>query len=215
VIQSVGACSSPEPVPVSNTGTCPLHITNFTISQNAAEYSIAAVPSFPIILEPGHIAGEGDLANVFAPDTLDRARQGQVSVTYVSEPILGTTTTVQRELCGEGVRTGARVLVTHGGVPLPVVKKLQLQRINANRNKNLLDSVDNVQDVPLSTFVPASPCGPMQYHREYGTVSNPIQLPPGSYQVSVQARIDGKIRSKVIGFDVTTCDFNPTIVVNF
>ncbi len=215
VIQSVGACSTAQPFPVSNTGTCPLRITNFEISTNPAEFSLLGLPSFPIILEPGHIAGEGDLNTVFAPDLLDRARPGEVAVTYVSEPILGTTTTVERNLCGEGVRTGARVLVTRAGVPLPVVKSISLHRINANRNRNRLDSVDNVKDVALTAIAPPSPCAPFQYHREYSTVSNPVQLPPGSYQVTVQARIDGKIRSKVVGFDVDTCGFNPTIVIDF
>ncbi|HXI03836.1 MAG TPA: choice-of-anchor D domain-containing protein [Candidatus Saccharimonadales bacterium] len=215
VVQTTGACTTALPFPVSNTGTCPLKITGFAISSNPAEYSLLGLPSFPILLEQGHIAGDGDLDTVFAPGSLDRAREGKVSVTYVSEPILGTTTTVDRNLCGEGVQTGARVLVTRGGVPLATVKRIQLHRINANRNKVQLDSVDNVRDVPLTTVPAAPPCGAFQYHREYGTVSNPIQLAPGSYQVSVQARIDGKIRSKVVGFDVSTCDFNPTVVVDF
>ncbi len=215
VIQDVGACSTALPFPVSNTGTCPLTITNFEISTNPAEFSLSGLPSFPIILEPGHIAGEGDLQAVFAPEVLDRSRQGVVSVTYVSEPILGTMTTVERDLCGEGVRTGARVLVTQGGVPMPVVSRIALQRINANRNRNRLDSIDVARNLTLTAVVPPSPCAPFEYHREYGTVSNPIQLLPGSYQVTVQVRIDGKILSKVVGFDVTACDFNPTIMVDF
>jgi hypothetical protein len=46
-------------------------------------------------------------------------------------------------------------------------------------------------------------------------VSNPIQLAPGSYQVTVTAIVNGKRTKKSVGFDVSTCDFNPTIVVNF
>jgi hypothetical protein len=134
VLQDVDACETPLPFPVSSTGTCPLTITDFEINTNPAEYSLSGLPSFPILVGPGHIVGDGDLSVVFAPEVLDRARLGQVSVTYVSEPILGTETTVQRNLCGEGVRTGARVLVTHGGVPLDEVKSIRLQRINANRN---------------------------------------------------------------------------------
>ena len=215
VLQSVGACTSADPFPVSNLGICPLNITAFGITDNAAEYSLAGLPSFPIILEPGHIAGEGDLAAVFAPQVLDRDRTGTVSVTYISDPITGATTSVNRSLCGEGVRTGARVLVTAGGVPLAMVEQIKLQRINANRNKNPLDTLDNARNLPLTTVVPASPCGSFQYHREYGTVLNPIQLLPGSYQVTVTAIVNGKRRSMSVGFDVNTCGFNPTITVNF
>jgi len=65
------------------------------------------------------------------------------------------------------------------------------------------------------TVTPSAPCGPFQYHREYGTVSNPIQLLPGSYQITATAKINGKRKNLSVGFDVSTCDFNGTIVVNF
>lgn len=215
VIQSVGACNTPEPFPVSNTGTCPLHITNFAVTTDAAEYSLAALPSFPIILEPGHVAGEGDLSAVFAPLALDRDLLGAVTVTYESDPVTHATTDVVRALCGEGVRTGARVLATAGGVPLGFVEQIKLSRINANRNKNPLDSIDNARNLTLQTITPAAPCAGFQYHREYGTVSNPIQLLPGSYNVTVTAIVNGHRTKRTVGFDVTTCGFNPTIVVNF
>jgi hypothetical protein len=131
------------------------------------------------------------------------------------DPVTGTTASVTRELCGEGVHTGARVLVMQGNIPVAKVEKIQLQRINANRNKDPLDTHDNIQDAPLVTVVPGLPCEPFQYHREYGTVSNPIQLLPGSYQVTVAAIINGKRKSKSVGFDVETCTFNPTVVIKY
>ncbi|MGH9798270.1 MAG: choice-of-anchor D domain-containing protein, partial [Candidatus Polarisedimenticolia bacterium] len=215
VVNTIGACSTPLPFPVSNTGTCNLAITELAITQNPEEYALAGRPSYPILLEPGHIAGEGDLQTVFAPDVLDRDEQGQLRVTWVSDPITGATTSVTRALCGEGVNTGARVLVRAGGVPVPMVEALKIQRINANRNRNQLDTADNARDLPLVAVIPAPPCGPFQYHREYGTVSNPIQLLPGSYQVTATVRIGGHRSTKVVGFDVSTCDFNPTIIVDF
>jgi len=214
-IQSVGACTNANPFPVSNVGTCPLRISNFAISAGSPEFALSGLPSFPIILDPGHIAGEGDLDVVFGPAAIDRDRPGTVSVTYISEPITGATAVVNRNLCGEGVRTGARVLVTAGGVPMLEVEQIRLQRINANRNKNLLDTVDNARNLGLQPVVPGAPCAPFQYHREYGTVSNPIQLLPGSYQVTVTAIVSGKRTKKSVGFEVGTCGFNPNIVVNF
>jgi hypothetical protein len=215
VIQSAGVCLSSEPFPVSNTGKCNLTITNFAITADPLEYALAGLPSFPIILLPGHIAGEGNLDTVFGPQSVDRDLLGAVSVTYESDPVAHTTATVTRALCGEGVKTGARVLVRAGGVPLAVVEKIQLQRLTANRNKNQLDTQDVVQNATLQTVTPQMPCTPFQYHREYGTVSNPVQLAPGSYQVTAQAIVNGKRKSKSVGFDVTTCDFNPTVVIDF
>jgi hypothetical protein len=220
VIQSIGTCSSGNAFPVSNTGICDLKITAYSITANMEEYSLDGRPSLPIILEPGHVAGEGDLEAVFAPTgspalAPDRDRLGQVTVTYESDPITHAMTEVTRNLCGEAVRTGARVLVTAGGVPLPAVESIKISRINANRNKNLLDTVDNARNLALHVVMPAPPCGAFQYHREYGTVSNPIQLLPGSYQITATAIVGGKRVRKSVGFDVTTCGFNPTIVVNF
>jgi hypothetical protein len=215
VIQSVDACSSLQPFPVSNTGLCPLTITDLDITGNDTEYSLAGLPSFPIILEPGHIAGSGDLQTVFAPEILARLRTGEVTVTYLSEPIMMQTTAVPRALCGEGARTGARVLVVHGGLPLDEVKSIKLQRLGGNRNNNRLDTVDHAMNLLLVTETPAAPCPSIQYHREYSTHTNPIQLLPGSYQVSVMARIDGKVLKRSVGFDVDSCGFNSTIVVDF
>jgi len=92
---------------------------------------------------------------------------------------------------------------------------MQIQRINGNRNKPILDTVDNAMNLPLQTVVPEGPCASFMYHREYGTVSNPIQLLPGSYQVTATAIINGKRKSLTVGFNVDTCDFNPTVVINF
>jgi hypothetical protein len=216
VIQTVGTCNTLQPFPISNKGQCNLIITAITIGGvNAGDYALSGLPSFPIILQPGHIAGEGDLNVVFAPTVVDRDREATITVTYVIDPTLGTTAQVTRKLCGEGVRTGARVLVTSGGIPVAKVEKIHLQRLTGNRNRDRLDSVDVVQKVSLVTVTPALPCQPFQYHREYGTVSNPVQLPPGSYQVTATAIINGKHKTLVVGFDVQTCDFNPTVVVDF
>jgi hypothetical protein len=216
VIQTVGTCKSYEPFPISNKGKCNLIITAITIGgTDAGDFALSGLPSFPIILQPGHIAGEGDLNVVFAPTVVDRDREATITVTYVIDPVLGTTTQVTRKLCGEGVRTGARVLVTHNGIPVAKVEKIQLQRINANRNRNRLDSLDNSLNLLLQTVAPALPCPPFQYHREYGTVSNPVQLLPGAYQVTATAIINGKRKTLVVGFDLQTCDFNPTVVVDF
>src|SRR5207247_1067976 len=131
-----------------------------------------------------------------APTAIGRNRQATITVTYESDPTTGSTASVTRTFCGEGVNTGARVLVMVGGLPIANVEKIQLGRINANRNKQPLDTKDVLQNAALVTVVPGLPCEPFQYHREYGTVSNPIQLLAGSYQVTVSAIVNGKRKSQ-------------------
>ena len=215
VIQSVGLCQSLEPFPISNTGNCNLNITNIEITNNPDEYSIDGLPSFPIILEPGHVAGDGALNTVFGPVDLGRNRTGKMTVTYVSDPITGATTDIHRNLCGEGVMTGARVLVTENGTPFPSVDQIRILRVGGNRNKKRLDTVDVARNLNLQTITQATPCSSFQFHREYGTVSNQIQLLPGSYEVTATVTIGKKKERKTVGFDVSTCDFNPSIVVDF
>ena len=216
VLQSVGVCETPAPFPISNTGTCPLTITDVSLGGSSpGDYALSGLPSFPILLDPGHIAGDGDLDVVFAPTVLDRSREADLMVTYLSDPVTGTEMTATRSLCGEGVYTGARVLVTDNGVPFDTVERIQIQRITANRNRDRLDTVDTSRNLPLISVTPQAPCPDFEYHKEYGTVSNPIQLLPGSYNVNVSVKINGKNRKKSVGFDVSTCDFNPTVVVDF
>ncbi len=217
VVQSTGACKVSSPFPISNTGICPLVINSITVGGvNASDFSLSGLPSSPIILEQGHIAGEGDLKAVFAATEIDRDRLGNISVTYVSNPVTGGTSTITRDMCGEGVNTGARVLVVNGsGTPYANVESIQLQRINANRNKNAVDTIDNSRDLAPVTVTPSAPCATFTYHKEYGTVSNPIMLLPGSYDVTatVLSASTGKRVKKTVAFDANTCTFNQNIVI--
>ncbi|HSB08842.1 MAG TPA: choice-of-anchor D domain-containing protein [Blastocatellia bacterium] len=217
VIQSVGPCQSSRPFVVSNTGTCNLTITNIVIGgANAGDYSLSGLPAFPITLQPGHQVGSGDLNVVFAPAALARERIAEIAVTFVSDPASGATSVQARQLCGEGVRTGARVLVTQGGVPVPQAHEISLRRYWGGWF-GFSKKVDEVENVALQT-APATPgtaCGPIQFHREYGATSNPTQLVPGVYKLKVEVKIAGKEVSKTVWFNVDTCGFNGTIVVDF
>ncbi len=215
VIQSTGDCQSQKSFPISNTRTCNLTITDVSITNNSAEYSLVGRPSLPIILEPGHIAGEGDLMAVFKPTVLDRERTGQLTVTYETDPITHATTSVTRDFCGEGTMTGARVLVTQSGTPLLSVEQIKIQRTNGNRNRKIVDTIDVSKNLDLQTVTQDPPCATFQFHREYGTVSNPIQLLPGDYTITATAIINGKRKSKTVGFNVDTCGFNQNIEIKF
>ena len=218
VIQSVGACQSSLPFPVTNTGTCPVTVQSITIGGvNGANYSLSGAPGIPITLNPGEQVGDGALQTVFRPDVLDRDRLGSIAVTWLSDPIANTTTTDTRLLCGEGTLTGARVLVRVAGVPVPLVDRIQIHRITANRNRPIVDTVGNFMNVALQTFTPAggTACVPFQYHQEFGTVSNRLMLAPGSYTVTATVTINKKKETKTVAFDAETCTFNPTVIIDF
>jgi hypothetical protein len=218
VIQSVGACSSALPFPVANTGSCPVTVESIAIGgTDASNYSFSGAPGTPITVQAGEQVGDGALATVFRPDVLDRDRLGTASVTWLSDPIAATTTTVVRQLCGEATLTGARVLVRVGGAPVPLVERISIQRMTGNRNNKVVDTVDQARNLPLQTWSPApgTACQPFQYHREYGTVDNPLMLAPGSYTVTATVLVGKKKTSKTVAFDATACTFNPTVIVDF
>jgi hypothetical protein len=217
VIQSIGSCHSPKPLVVSNKGTCDLTITNIAIGgANAGDYALSGTPGFPVTVEPGHTVGEGDLSAVFGPTALARERTADVTVTFVSDPTSGITSTQTAQLCGEGVRTGARVLVTQGGVPVPKVHEIELKRLHGGWF-GFAKEVDEVKNALLQTVTatPGTACTSFQFHKEYGAVTDAEQVVPGVYQLKVEAIIAGKEVRKKTFFQVGTCGFNGTIVVDF
>jgi len=217
VIQSVGMCASPRPFVISNTGACNLTITNVAIGgANAGDYALSGLPAFPITLQPGHQVGSGDLNIDFKPTALGRERIATAAVTFVSDPTSGATSVQTRELCGEGVRTGARVLVTQGGTPVTVAHQISLNRYWGGWF-GFSKRVEEVENAPLQTVAPTpgTACGPIQFHREYGAASNTAQLVPGVYKLKVELKVAGKEVSKTVWFNVDTCGFNGTIVVDF
>jgi len=210
VVQSTGTCSSRQPFPIQNDGTCNLNVTAVTAS---GDFSLDGMPSTPVTLDNGELVGDGGLGVLFKPTVIARERSGVLSVTYESDPITHATTQVQRQLCGEGVNTGARVLVMANGIPMALVEQIRLQRITANRNKKIVDTIDTSKNLSLRTYTATAPCPSFQYHKEYGTKENPVQLLPGSYTVTVSALVGGKRKTRTVAFDVQTCDFNPTVIV--
>ena len=77
-----------------------------------------------------------------------------------------------------------------------------------------IGTVDSSSNVGLRTIT-SGVCAPLKYHREYGTVGNPILLSPASYQVAATVLIDGKPKTLTVPFEVTACGFNATVLVAF
>jgi hypothetical protein len=94
-------------------------------------------------------------------------------------------------------------------------RRIQLQRVTGNRNHPNVDTVDVAKNLTLQTVLPAALCSPFSFHREYGTAGNPILLAPGTYMVTATATVGGKRKNKTVSFAVSTCDFNPTVIVDF
>lgn len=221
VIQNLSSCKTSKPFVISNTGTCDLTITNVAIGgTNSGDFTLSGLPAFPIILQPGHAVGSGDLNVDFAPTNVARERIGNITVTF-NDPITGAASTLTRQLCGEGVRTGARVLVTQGGVPVAQVPRIELRRHGEygwyGAFKATSSRMEAVENVSLQTLPATSgtACGEVRFHREYGGVSNSAQLRPGLYELKVRVVVGSNTVEKKVWFNIDTCGFNGTIVVDF
>ncbi len=214
VIQSAGAsCFSQLPLAIQDTGLCNLTINALTITgADASEFTLTGLPpgGFPVTLTPGQDLGSG-LAVQFRPTTVRRVHQAQVAVTYVTDPSTSATGTVSIPLYGEGVSTGARVLVTLNGVPVSEVEKLHLQLADPSRN----GGNEVTQNVPLATVVGPVPELTFQYHREWGGASNPAGLPPDDYKITVTIRVGNKRQTQTVFFSVKPCGFVSNLIASF
>jgi HYDIN/CFA65/VesB-like, Ig-like domain len=213
VIQADAACNSQLGVPVANTGSCPVKVTNVAISgANATDYALTGLTGLPATVAPGDQLGSGGLNAVFAPLAVNRTSTASVDVTFEDDPITHTTATDSIPVCGEAVNRGVRVLVLQGGVPVPVVKRITLQRALAPDQGQPIQTHQTLKNVPLNTVTASGPCPGFQYHAEFGGATNPTQLKAGTYRLKV--KIKGQKR-KLVKFNINTCSFTPLLVVNF
>jgi hypothetical protein len=213
VIQSAGACFTELPLPIQATGSCNLTIDAVSITgADASEFTLVGLPpgGFPVTLTPGQNLGSA-LAVQFRPTTVRRVHQAQVVVTYVTDPSTSATGTVSIPLYGEGVDTGARVLVTLNGVPVSEVEKLHLQLADPSRN----GGNEVTHDLPLATVVGPVPELTFQYHREWGGASNPAGLAPDDYKITVTIRVGNKRQTQTVFFSVKPCGFESNVIVSF
>jgi len=209
VIQDVYACSTERPFSITNIGDCPMTVTDFQIVQPGADYSVIELPTLPATLMPGEELGEGDLRLVFAPYAVIRHSEAQVQVTYVTNaPAMGDTETVTRDLCGEGTRTGVRVLITHNDVPVTTVEHLYLYEVlYAGTTEEELQIVTLEHFMPLLTEPANPPCDGYQYHREWGALDDPLTLTPARYQIVAKILDNGVIKTVITQFDLDSCTF--------
>jgi photosystem II stability/assembly factor-like uncharacterized protein len=217
VIQANAACAVKIGVPVTDGGACPVKVNSVTLTQTSspADYSLTGLPGLPVTLAPSDQLGSGDLDLVFEPFTVARESTGTVNFTYVNDPITGATAIDQVPFCGEGVHRGVRVLVTQGGVPVPIVKKIQLQIAYGPQQQGSIFTIKHVNHAPLQTVTGTAPCPSFQYHAEWGGVSDPFQLKLGDYRIRVALKVGKKILHKSARFTMDECSFTPNVIVAF
>jgi hypothetical protein len=188
VVQDIAPCVSYRPFPITNDGDCPVTVTAVDVVGVGGYFDIQSLPSLPVTLLPGEQLGDGLLTVSFAPQVVERYGTALIEVVYETDlPAIGDTETVTRLLCGEGVRTGMRVVVTRDDVPMPEVDRLKLFRVfYPGTTEETKQIIQLDLDVPLSMTEEQLPCTSAPYHTEYGGETNPITLVPGTYDVWVE-----------------------------
>ena len=217
LIQQDGACPDQIGVPVTNAGLCPVEIDSVTLTQSSVppDYSLTGLPGLPVLLATGDQLGAGDLDLIFEPFTLSRTSTGTVNVTFVNDPITGTTLTDTVPFCGEAVNRGMRVLVTEGGVPVAGVKKISLQSaFGPTQPQGNFFTHQTIKNAPLQTFVDCAG-DTISYHAEFGGITNTKQLKVGEYRVKVELKVGKKTKTKIVRVNMGECTFTPNVVVAF
>lgn len=218
VIQQDAACPVQMGVPVTNAGACPVKVTAVGLTQasSPADYSLTGTPGLPVNLGPSEELGAGDLGLVFEPFTVARTSTGTVDVTFEDDPILHTITTDHVPFCGEAVQRGLRVLVTLGGVPVSTVKRIFLQRANGPEQP-FIDAItyQTIKNAALQTVPAAGTCPMIQFHAEFGGLTNPRQLKDGTYRIKVLLKVGKKTMKKLVRVNMDACSFTPNVVVAF
>ncbi len=235
VIQQNAACSSTVGVPITNAGACPVNfpaqppspggdvdiLTQSSTNPPGFDYMLTGVPGLtsptlggPVaqILEPGGQLGAGDLNLVFAPFQIRRQSTGTVTVQFEDDPILHTIATDLVPVCGEAVQRGLRVLVTRGGVAVPVVTKIELQTTFAPHQPFTHQTIQNAL---LRTISGTPPCASFQYHAEFGGNTNSAQLKPGVYRLKVWLKVGKKTLTSIVRVNLDQCTFNQNVIVAF
>ncbi len=218
LIQQTAACPVQMGIPVTDGGACPVQINAVTLTQTSSppDYSLTGLPGLPVTVPAGGQLGSGDLDLVFEPFTLARESTGTVNVTFVNDPITGTTSTDQVPFCGEAVHRGLRVLVTLGGVPVPTVESIELQSAFGPQQPNGdWFTKETIKHAALQTITGTAPCPSFQFHTEFGGISNPRSLKAGTYRVRVRLKIGKKTKTKVVRAVMDECTFTPNVIVAY
>lgn len=200
---------------LSNQGSATLRINNISLGGTSPEqYQLLGLPPLPITLGPGEIAGAGNLQVAFKPSNVARAIRAKV-VVVVADPVSGSDSgSVEVDLCGEGVRPGARLLVLQGGAPAATVNRITLQRLQGGG----FHQIAAYSGVTPKTVDPGAPCLPFTYHVEHGPVDTQGSLKflrPGTYRYVVTLKQGSHLFKRFMPFRVNGAEFVDGLTVEF
>lgn len=216
VIQQHSAASqSLVAVTLSNQGSAALRINNISLDGTSPEqYRLLGLPPLPITLSPGEIAGAGNLQVAFKPTSVARAIRAKV-VVVVADPVSGSDSgSVDVDLCGEGVRPGARLLVLQGGSPAASVNRITLQRFQGGG----FHQIAAYSGVAPKTVDPGAPCLPFTYHVEHGSVDTQGSLKflrPGTYRYVATLKDGTHLVKRFMPFRINGAEFVDGLTVEF
>ncbi len=219
VVRSVAYCVEKQPLLITNLGPCPVLIKSVTLTGLAPDptaFEIKGLPDLPLWLLTGESLGGNGLEIWFRPSVVAYGIRANIAVTFVdNDPTLGSETTITTTVCGDGVLTGARLLLrSPDGTPLPLATRITLWKIEDPGPPLILTTIETINNVPVSTNT-ESCFGPFPYHREWGTEYNPILLVPGDYLIEARAIINGSLQLQKLTFTVDFCDFLPDLEIDF
>ncbi len=219
VVRSIAYCVEKQPLLITNTSQCPVEIKAVTLVGMAPDptaFEIKGLPALPLWLLPGQSLGGNGLEVWFRPTAVAYGITADLHVTYTDDaPAIGDQATITQTLCGDGVRTGARLLIQRpDGSDLPLAERITLWKVLATTPSLQLLTIESPTNVPVATNT-TSCFQPFNFHREWGTQTHPLFLQPGDYLVEVRATINGQSRLQKIEFSVDLCDFLPDVVLQF
>jgi hypothetical protein len=219
VVRSVAYCVEKQPLLITNLGPCPVLVKSVTLTGLAPDptaFELKGLPDLPLWLLSGESLGGNGLEIWFRPSVVAYGIRANLAVTYCdNDPTIGHETTITQTVCGDGVLTGARLLLLDpAGLPLPLATRITLWKIEDPGPPLLLTTIETVNDVAVQTNT-VSCFGPFPYHREWGTEFNPILLVPGDYLIEARAIINGSLQIQKLMFTVDVCDFLPDLEIQF
>lgn len=192
---TVVGCTRAQTVTVKNTGTSDLI---FKPVVSGAGYSVEPYGGDSNGLVTVTAGSTKTLTLDFSPGTVSRSLPG--TLTFDSNDPYNPTKTLS--FCGEGVRSGIRVLVVkRDGTPYATVDQMTLTKVPK--------AVTVLKKLPLVSVLPPSACRLIQYQLEQ---TLPATNPNGNPGVEYQLNVKVGNSSKSMTFTLSPCDFREIFV---
>jgi len=192
-------CASEDGVTIQNLGQAELIVTD--VRSTHPDFHVVALTP-PIRIAPN---GAFEVRVVFEPSVTARRISGALEITS-NDPLLPV---LSVPLCGEGVDTGIRLLVTDPtGTPVPLVTRLQLD--SSGVSGSVQDKRTNLAPVVLG---PPDTCGSQAFHYEaYLTPTETVGNQGSYYTLRVTLKDKGRPETRRVSFTLDVCEFKELLL---